>query len=366
MLDLNCCRQRQQRLIEVLQQQKLDAAVCGLDRHVYYFTGYRPLSMHHAAAVIFADGRTWLTTPNEPATDAAADTVDAFVAQHMSTLRQERPTVAAEQAVEQLKARGPRRIGVDASIITSQVQLAFDGQCQAIDADCWQMRRRKDPDELELMRGAIRCTEAMHARARQIVEPGIDELEVFGQLHTAAVHAAGEPLTGMLGNDYACAELGGAPRRDRQAKAGELYILDVGPSYRGYWADNARTLAVDRRPTDAQLQAHQRCADALKLVESMARPGVTGRDLFDAVDDLLKQNGGNGLIHHLGHGVGLEAHEYPHLNPNWLDTLIEGEIISVEPGYYAPDLHHGVRLENQYLITPTGVENLLNAALDLA
>jgi Xaa-Pro aminopeptidase len=87
MLDVNCCRQRQRRLVEVLQQQKLDAAVCGLDRHVYYFTGYRPLWMHHAAAVIFTDGHTWLTTPNEPAGDAAADAVDAFVAQHMATLR---------------------------------------------------------------------------------------------------------------------------------------------------------------------------------------------------------------------------------------------------------------------------------------
>jgi Xaa-Pro aminopeptidase len=60
-------------------------------------------------------------------------------------------------------------------------------------------------------------------------------------------------LTGT-GNDYACGVRGGPPRM-RTCNAGELYILDLGPAYRGYFADNARTFAVDGRPTDEQLEA---------------------------------------------------------------------------------------------------------------
>ena len=62
------------------------------------------------------------------------------------------------------------------------------------------------------------------------------------------VEVAGEPLT-ALGNDYQCNQRGGPPR-NRDAQAGELFILDLGPAYRGYYADNCRTFSVDRSPTE--------------------------------------------------------------------------------------------------------------------
>ena len=50
------------------------------------------------------------------------------------------------------------------------------------------------------------------------------------------------------------------------------------------------------------------------IVERMAKPGVRCRDVVAAVDEHLKATAGKGLSHHLGHGVGLQPHEYPHLN----------------------------------------------------
>ena len=69
--------------------------------------------------------------------------------------------------------------------------------------------------------------------------------------------------------------------------------------------------------------------------------------------------------HHLGHGVGLQPHEYPHLNPKWDDVLLEGETFTAEPGLYGPQLNGGIRLENLYHVTATGVENLIAAPLEL-
>lgn len=366
MLNLDQCRTRQKRLINVLQRRKLDAAVCGLDWHVYYFTGFRRFWFHQSAAVIFSDGRSWLTTANDPTDRAAADTIDSFVAQHMATLRQEQPNVVAEQVIAQLKAGKARRIGVDTSQVSARVMLGFDGSCEAIDDELWQMRRVKDADELELLRRSIRCTEAMHKRAREIVEPGVDELHVFNELHAAAVEAAGEPLSGALGNDYACGALGGLPRQGRKAKAGELYIFDLGPERRGYRADNTRTISVDRNPTDAQAQAWQRITDALEVVEQTVKPGTRGKQLFAMIDQFLQDQGGTPLMHHLGHGIGLQPHEFPHLNPHWDDEFMAGEVICVEPGQYGQELAQGIRLENQYLITADGMENLVSAPLELA
>ena len=69
--------------------------------------------------------------------------------------------------------------------------------------------------------------------------------------------------------------------------------------------------------------------------------------------------------HHLGHGIGLFPHEAPHLNPNWDDTFQEGEVFTVEPGLYTPEMRAGIRLENDYLVTAVGVELLSDFPLAL-
>lgn len=367
MLTVEGSRRRQRRLLEVLQRRKLDAVVLGATPHVYYCSAQLPFWLHQAGFVLFADGRSLLVWPNAvPSTPAAADNVVTYEANWYSTLRQEQPMAIADAIADALTRRGVGSVGVDGSAVSTHLAMELNGSCEMIEPELWQLRRRKDEDELRLMRQAIRCCEAMYARARQVIEPGVPELKVFAELHTAAIEAAGEPLTALLGNDYACGEKGGPARGGRLAQAGELYILDLGPAYRGYFSDNARTFAVDRKPTDEQLGACEAIKGALAVVERLATPGVRCREIFDAVDEHLKSRGTPGLTHHLGHGVGLQPHEYPHLNPKWDDTLIEGEVFTAEPGVYAPDLRAGIRLENQYLVTATGVENLLDFPLDLA
>jgi Xaa-Pro aminopeptidase len=267
--------------------------------------------------------------------------------------------------IKELQSRRVRRIGVDASAVTSQVVMRFDDEVVSIDADLWQYRRRKHVDELAMMRTAIACSEAMHRRAREIVAPGITEIEVFTELNAAAVKRAGEPLSALLGNDYEVAAGGGPARSGVTAKPGQLYILDLGPAYRGYFSDNSRAYSVDRKPTDIQMKAWHAIAGVFPIVERMAKPGVRGRDLYAAIDAHLSAATGTGLTHHLGHGVGLQPHEFPHLNPKWDDVLIEGEIFTAEPGLYNSELNGGIRLENQYLVTKDGVENLVNVPLEL-
>ena len=72
-----------------------------------------------------------------------------------------------------------------------------------------------------------------------------------------------------------------------------------------------------------------------------------------------------GLTHHGGHGVGLRAHEGPDLNRDRDDILRPGDVVSVEPGAYTPELRAGIRLENTFLITETGCELLSEYPLSL-
>jgi Xaa-Pro aminopeptidase len=365
MLDPTHCRARQQRLLRMMYANNLGAVVTGWRSHAYYFTGHWAFWQHEAAFVLFSDGRSALVCAREPDKAAVADEVIAYDSTWFSTHRQEQGALAAERVLASLSARRPRRIGIDTSGVCSAVATAFDGEIVSVDADLHQLRRRKDPDELAIMRRAIDCTRAMYERARQIIEPGVAELTVFSELHQAAVESAGEPLSAYLGNDYACGVPGGPPRNGRAAEAGELYILDLGPAVRGYFADNCRAFAVNRNLTDAQQKAWEIVTGVFPLVEQLARPGTRCQAIFAAVNDYYRSKASREFSHHLGHGVGLQPHEFPHLNPKWDDVLMEGEVFTCEPGLYGPELKGGLRIENQYLVTATGVENLTPFSMQL-
>jgi Xaa-Pro aminopeptidase len=366
MLKIEACRKRQQRLLKVMHQRQLDAAVMGWYGHVYYFSGVRPHWMEQGAFVLRSDGRSCLIANRGLTVETAADELIEFDAALDYTYRPDQPVVVADLAMDWLKKSSSRRIGMDCSEVSSAVALRCDPKPEDVQGDLWQLRRCKDADELALMGVAIRCAEAMYARGRQIIEPGVAELTVFNQLHEAAVAAAGEPMSAQLGNDFTSGGGGGMPRRGRLAQAGEIFILDLGPSYRGYFSDTCRSIAVDGRVTDVQYKVWEGVMGALKLFESMAKPGVRCRGIAQAVQEHYRRVFGTRLIHHTGHGVGLWPHEFPHVDEIWDDVLLEGETVSIEPGKYGPELGGGMRIENTYLITADGPRNLVNSPMELA
>ncbi len=364
MLDPTMARERQKRLLGKMAELKLDAVLVGTPHHVYYLSAFKQFWIHEAAFILFSDGKSALVAAVRSPI-AGADQLIELRGGDNPMLRLEHPFVVAELAVEALAARGVRTLGVDSSTVSSQVLLRFGGIPSSIDGILHQMRRAKDADELALIRKAFLCVDAMYRRAKEIIEPGIDEIRVFTELNAAAVVEAGEPLTALLGNDYSCGAGGGPPKGGKKAKAGEIYILDVGPAYRGYFSDASRGFAVGGKPTDAQFKAHAALAACFPMIESTAKPGVRCGDLYDMIDEHLKAVGDKGMSHHLGHGVGLHPHERPYVNWKSDEVLGEGEIFTAEPGLYGPQLAGGIRLENVYRVTRSGVENLVNSPLGL-
>ena len=142
-------------------------------------------------------------------------------------------------------------------------------------------------------------------------------------------------------------------------------ILDLGPAYRGYYADNCRTFAVDGQPTDEQREAREVIMGIFDLVKSEVRPGASCRELFRESKAVLDAYRPDAFFHHLGHGLGLYPHEAPHLNPSWDDQFAEGDVFTVEPGLYWEGLRAGIRIEENYLVTADGVQQLTSASTEL-
>jgi Xaa-Pro dipeptidase len=140
-----------------------------------------------------------------------------------------------------------------------------------------------------------------------------------------------------------------------------LSILDFGVKLDGYCTDVTLTFARDLTPKQEKLVAL--VEKAAKLALSMANNGTYVRDIAAAVDKFFAKSKQK-MPHSLGHGIGLQAHEYPGIrNSSDNEWMLEpGMIFTIEPGLYDPALG-GCRLENDILITETGYEILTNARI---
>ena len=333
-IDTEACRGRQQRMLAAMERMKLDLIVVTGTQHVQWLAGPRFGWMYQPAAALTGDGHLLLVAPNRAPDVAAADQVVTYEAQWNCTLRNDQRQASTAALIDALADRRFSHVGIEYSAFPLYL-LDWDVHWQDVEPELYQLRRRKDPDELALIIKAIAATEQMYERAREIIEPGISELEVFSQLQSTAVRECGEMLTGT-GNDYQCGSPGGPPRAGRTAQPGELYILDLGPAFRGYFADNCRTFAVTT-PSDAQRQAWTDVIRVFDFIEETARPGTRAAELFHQVAALLEEAAVGVFNHHLGHGIGLFPHEMPHLNARWDETLEVGDVFTAEPGLYAPN-----------------------------
>ena len=138
---------------------------------------------------------------------------------------------------------------------------------------------------------------------------------------------------------------------------GEPIVIDIFPrnEHTGYYSDMARTV-VKGEPSLEISEMFDAVKAAQDLAASIMKPGISGEEVHQAVVDLFASQGygtkGEGFIHNLGHGVGLEVHELPSLGPGG-DALCRGNVVTNEPGLYY-ETTGGVRLEDIGVITRTG------------
>jgi Xaa-Pro aminopeptidase len=149
---------------------------------------------------------------------------------------------------------------------------------------------------------------------------------------------------------------------------GEPIVIDIFPrsEQTGYHSDMSRTV-VKGEPGQEIGEMFDAVKTAQDLAASLIKPGVTGEEVHQAVVDLFASRGygtkGEGFIHNLGHGVGLEVHELPSLGPGG-GPLKRGNVITNEPGLYYAKVG-GVRLEDIGVVTRTGYRTITELPREL-
>jgi Xaa-Pro aminopeptidase len=220
------------------------------------------------------------------------------------------------------------------------------------------LRAVKEPSELDAIRSACAVTDRMFERlVAEVRFVGRREHDVSWDIarlfhEEGAKEQAFESIVGS-------GPTGARPHAragERVIGEGELVVIDIGCRVGGYVSDYTRTLATGALDSEQQeayavvLAAQQAGLDAI-------RAGVAGVDADAAARRVIDESPFAGTFGHgLGHGLGLDVHESPRLSRESTDTLVAGNVVTVEPGVYLPG-RFGIRIEDDVIVTDDGIEN---------
>lgn len=223
----------------------------------------------------------------------------------------------------------------------------------------------KEAAEIESIGKAAAICGKVYAEILRMIKPGISELEVSAEISYRSKLSGSEsdPFEPIVASGVRSALPHGISSK-KKLLAGDLVILDFGAVVDDYASDFTRTIVLGR-PTSQQEEMFDVVESALRLSQSSVRSGMKGKDLDKiARDHLTERNYGEFFQHSLGHGIGLEVHGLPRIGERSNDPLEVGHVIALEPGVYVPDVG-GVRIEDDFVITENGVENLSDFSREL-
>jgi Xaa-Pro aminopeptidase len=296
-----------------------------------------------------------------------------------------------------LAAKLLREKGVESARVSAKLQAGYVEELRAagldieVDRELFSAeRRRKSAEEAAFIEASQKAAEAAVVEvASQLAQADIRDGMLWLEdmpLTSERLYARASMLLGEKG--FTCPDMiiAGSPecamphfRGAGPIRAGAPVIIDIFPSSRSthYHGDLTRTIVVGEIPDEIR-KMHEAAVQALDAGVESIRAGVAGRDVHNAVCQVLVDRGYGTttrgfegpegvakMNHSTGHGVGLDVHEEPALRGPDENELQAGDVVTVEPGLYLLGLG-GVRVEDTGMVTESGFKNFttLTRSLD--
>jgi Xaa-Pro aminopeptidase len=226
------------------------------------------------------------------------------------------------------------------------------------------LRRSKDADEQRAIEAAAGLADDVYEWVIDRGLAGRAERDVARAAEARIRELGAEPAFPVIVAAGPNGALPHAEASEREVGAAELVVFDMGAIVDGYCSDCTRTFASG--PIDGEAaEAYELVRSSQQAALGAIRAGIGGSDA-DAVarEPIAAAGHGDHFGHGLGHGVGLEVHEPPRLGQRSEDALVEGDVITVEPGVYVPG-SFGVRIEDLVVVTVDGHRNLSSLPKEL-
>jgi Xaa-Pro dipeptidase len=361
-------RGRIEKARRLMAEHKLDAILLTGGTSLVYFTGLRWGSSERLLAILIPrTGNPYVVCPAFEE-DRAREQLALGPLAHTDVATWQEDESPFERVAQGLKDRGVAagRLGIEettkfvfADSIASAAPALKVASATPVTAGC---RMIKDSHEVALMRLACEATLKCYEAVYKALQPGMTQNQV-GALLTAGFGRLGFPggASVQVGEYTALPHGSLTPQTIRE---GTIIMMDNGCTAEGYQSDITRTYVLGKA-TDKMKKVFDIVHRAQTAALKAGRPGVPPEDI-DAAGRKVIVDAGYGpgykyFTHRLGHGMGMDGHEWPYLVKNnmfgWEKalTLQPGMVFSDEPGIYIKG-EFGVRLEDDMHITQDGAE----------
>jgi Xaa-Pro aminopeptidase len=329
---------------DMLDKQGLDALLFTDLFNIRYLSGFTGTD----AALLLTPSEVWFLTDSRYTAQAQKET-GLPVRTHQ---------VKSAGIIDLTRELSLQRVGFESNNISfafhSELHQAQPQVIWVPVAETSRLRQCKDIVEQGCIAQAAEFNAAAVAAIMPVLVPGARECDIALALEIALRQQGGEEK----GFDFivASGERGALPHgvaSQRRICTGELVTLDFGTRFQGYYSDETVTFAVGQ-VSDLLRRLHAIVLEAHDMAIAAVSPGRP-LSTIDAVarNHITAQGYGDFFGHGLGHGVGLEVHEWPRLSPRAQGNAEVGMVFTIEPGIYLPDIG-GVRIEDIVAVTDDG------------
>jgi len=210
-------------------------------------------------------------------------------------------------------------------------------------------RRRKEPEEVELLRKAAEIADRGMEAAFSALRPGVKEREVALEAEYAMRKAGSQELAfNVVLNTGARSAYPDVCRADKVVAEGDMGFVDLGPRYQGYMGDMTRCFILGQ-PTARQRELVNTVRRVQEEALQMVRPGLRTEYYDLAIRRAFTAAGYEGNPpHHTGHSLGL-GEDIPDIVPATDDVILLGDVMTVEIGAYVRDFG-GARIEDMVIV----------------
>ena len=368
----NIYRERRQKIADYLTENGTGAAVF-IDNEEHrepslrYFTGHPS----DAVLIIYSTGKSVLIPWDIILAEkiASADKIIPLTKYKNDNLQAVKANLNAARGVPFMKVELPPQTSYPDFINFIDALPLWDVKCtkEGVHKYAVELRMVKDEYEIECTKEACRVGDLIIQAIEQKVQDGSIKTEsdvallIEKMLRENGCEKTGfDTLAAGPERSWAIHAFPGYTNAPWPAEG--LSILDFGVVYNGYTSDTTLTVAKGELTPNQEkmLNLVKAAADECLL---LYKPGLSIKKAAERADEIFQASGKH-MPHTLGHGIGLEIHEYPRVSSK-LDeevTFKSGMILTLEPGLYEKD-SGGVRLENDVLITETGNEVITSSKI---
>ena len=308
-------------------------------------------------------------------------TYDETLAALVKRLRPRRLGIEGENVSINRAHQIARNVGATLESRPATIFAASAGPSESMmlvpmDGTIERLRLIKDAHEIDMLRKGAQLLSAVAAAVVAEIKPGLREQEfaatIDWRIKSAGFERCSFETIVASGPNSAQPH---AHAGERVMREGDLVVLDFGGVYGGYCVDLTRTVALGGRPDAEMIRVYEAVLEAQQAAIAAVKPGVRAGDIDAAARETLGRHKlAEAFGHSTGHGLGIEIHETPRIGPRRqaggtdpapADELISpGMVFTIEPGAYLPGWG-GVRIEDDVLVTPEGVEMLTNVQTSL-